>query len=142
MAELPAADIIIMAGAPADFAPAAVSNRKIKKTEEGALAPLNLQLTPDVARAAGEKKGGRFLVIFAAETNDLVANARTKLERKRADLAVANDLTEEGAGFQHTTNKVTLVTREKVKALPLMSKEEVAVEIITTILRQQEGKDL
>jgi phosphopantothenoylcysteine decarboxylase/phosphopantothenate--cysteine ligase len=142
MAELPAADIIIMAGAPADFAPAAVSNRKIKKTEEGALAPLNLQLTPDVARAAGEKKGGRFLVIFAAETNDLVANARTKLERKRADRAVANDLTEEGAGFQHTTNKVTLVTREKVKALPLMSKEEVAVEIITTILRQQEGKDL
>ncbi|NLZ45011.1 MAG: bifunctional phosphopantothenoylcysteine decarboxylase/phosphopantothenate--cysteine ligase CoaBC [Clostridia bacterium] len=142
MAELPAADIIIMAGAPADFAPATVSSRKIKKTEESALIPLSLELTPDVARAAGEKKDGRFLVIFAAETNDLVTNARAKLERKQADLAVANDLTEEGAGFQHPTNKVTLVTKEKVKALPLMSKEEVAKEIITTILRLQEGNDL
>jgi len=142
MAEFPAAEIIIMAGAPTDFAPATASSRKIKKTEEEALAPLGLRLTPDVARAVGEKKGGRFLVIFAAETNDLVPNAREKLARKHADLAVANDLTEEGAGFQHPTNKVTLVTREEMKELPLMSKEEVAKEIIATILRLQEGKGL
>jgi phosphopantothenoylcysteine decarboxylase/phosphopantothenate--cysteine ligase len=142
MAELPAADIIIMAGAPVDFSPVTVSSKKIKKTEEGALAPVNLRLTPDVARAVGEKKDGRFLAIFAAETNDLVANAREKIGRKQADLAVANDLTEEGAGFQHPTNKVTLVTREEVKELPLMSKEEVAKEIISTILRLQEGKNL
>ncbi|NLY89572.1 MAG: bifunctional phosphopantothenoylcysteine decarboxylase/phosphopantothenate--cysteine ligase CoaBC [Firmicutes bacterium] len=141
MAEFPAADIIIMAGAPVDFSPATVSNQKIKKTA-GSLPPLDLRLTPDVARAVGEKKDQRFLVIFAAETNDLVANAREKIRRKQADLAVANDLTEEGAGFQHPTNKVTLVTRGKVKDLPLMSKEEVAKEIISTILRLQEGKDL
>lgn len=141
MEEFPAADIIVMAGAPVDFSPATAGSQKIKKTE-GSLPPLSLRLTPDVARAVGKEKGRRFLVIFAAETNDLVANAKNKIRRKQADLAVANDLTEEGAGFQCPTNKVTLVTKEEVKSLPLMSKEEVAKRIITTVLRLQEGKNL
>lgn len=133
IAEFPAADIIIMAGAPVDFRPEKTAAQKIKKNAVSR-PELRLQLNPDVAQAVGEQKGDRLLVIFAAETENLIANAREKLVRKHADLVVANDITEEGAGFQTSTNKATLISHEGIRELPLLSKEALAEEILTTVL--------
>lgn len=141
-AEFPPADIIIMAGAPVDFRPEVTAGQKIKKTADSQ-PELRLQLNPDVAQAVGEQKGRRILVIFAAETENLTVNAREKLVRKHADLVVANDITEEGAGFQTSTNKAILVTHGGMRELPLLSKEELAGEILSTVLclqkQQQES---
>lgn len=128
-----AADLVIQAAAPADFRPLEAAQHKIKKTGEG----MALQLTPnpDVAAQLGrDKHDGQVLVAFAAETDDLIANARKKLDRKNADMVVANDVTQPGAGFAGDTNRVTLVTRSDARALPLMSKRDVAEAILDRAL--------
>lgn len=135
------AEILIMSAAPADFRPETTYEHKVKKTTE-AFGEIRLLPNPDIAKDVGEKKGGRFLAIFAAETENLIVNAREKLIRKNADLVIANCLTEPGAGFAHPTNKVTILTPEEALELPLMSKEEAATEIITAILRLQRGDRL
>lgn len=127
------ADAVIQAAAPADFRPLRVADQKIKKgAEDMALA---LTRNPDIAEALGKvKRPGQALVIFAAETNDMRENARGKLIRKNADLVVANDVTQEGAGFSVDTNRVTLIDREREEALPLMSKREVADKILDRVV--------
>ena len=123
------ADVVIQAAAPADFRPARTAEQKIKKTDGGMT--LALESTPDIARQLGrDKREGQILVAFAAETERLVENARGKLERKNADLVVANDVTEPGAGFAVSTNRVTIVSREGEKSYPQMSKLEVADVIL------------
>ena len=123
-------DIIIQAAAPADYRPAAPSVQKIKKREGQGLT-LELVENPDIAKAVGlRKRPGQVLVGFAAETQQVLENARHKLESKRLDMIVANDVTAEGAGFGTDTNIVTLVTRENTQALPLMSKREAADRIL------------
>ncbi len=127
------ADLVIQAAAPADFRPLETAQHKIKKTGEG----MTLQLTPnpDIAAQLGrDKHDGQVLVAFAAETDDLIANARKKLDKKNADMVVANDVTQPGAGFAGDTNRVTLVTRSDARELPLMSKRDVADAILDRAL--------
>ena len=132
-------DAVIQAAAPADFTPAAFSETKIKKTGEGMA--LELRPTTDIAAALGARtRPGQVLVAFAAETNDLIDNARGKLARKNADLVVANDVTRPGAGFGADTNIVSLVTRDSARELPVMPKSEVADAILDAVAALLEGK--
>lgn len=133
-AEVAAADVLIMAAAPADFRPASPSPSKQPRSE-GALA-LPLEPTDDVLGGTrGRRKPGSVTVGFALETGgDAVARARVKLVRKDLDLIVVNDATEPGAGFEHDTNRVALVDREGgVRILPLQSKREVAEAILDAV---------
>lgn len=122
-------DIIVQAAAPADYRVERPAAQKLKK-RAGEPLVLTLVENPDIAKAVGKRKRpGQVLVGFAAETQDLLANAKRKLAGKNLDLIVANDVTAEGAGFGTDTNLVTLITREGETALPLMSKREVAGRI-------------
>lgn len=123
-------DVIIKAAAPADYTPSQPFTDKFKGDE----LCLRLVKTPDIAKAVGQCKGKCKLVVFAAETRDLIANAQAKLRDKNADLMVANDVTQAGAGFGVDTNIVTLLTATEVEPLPLMSKEEVAMRILDKVL--------
>ncbi|MBR2798789.1 MAG: bifunctional phosphopantothenoylcysteine decarboxylase/phosphopantothenate--cysteine ligase CoaBC [Clostridia bacterium] len=126
------ADVVIQAAAPADFTPVSVADSKIKKTGQGMV--LELKNTTDIARTLGERKHpGQVLVAFAAETDRVLENARGKLEKKNADLIVANDVTRADAGFGVDTNAVTLITRVDQQALPVMAKRAVADAILDRV---------
>ena len=132
------ADVVIQAAAPADFRPVSVADHKIKKDSAGMT--LALENTTDIAAELGRRKrDGQLLVAFAAETDDVLENARGKLVRKNADLIVANDVTRTDAGFGANTNAVTLITREDMRALPLMSKRDVADGILDRIAELRGG---
>lgn len=125
-------DIVIKAAAVADFTPKSVAEDKIKKT--GAEdASIELTSTKDILKTLGEKKSHQFLCGFSMETKDLEANSRKKLTKKNLDMIVANNVKEEGAGFQTDTNVVTIITKDKEEHLPLLSKEDVAFEILKRI---------
>ncbi len=129
------ADVVIAAGAPADFAPAHNSDSKLKKAGVDTL-NLELKPTPDILAELGRRKGARILVGFAAETEDLIENARSKLAAKNLDLVVANDVTQNGAGFESETNVVTLIPRDgEAIALPRMHKRLVADYILDHVGR-------
>jgi len=115
-----------MAAAVADFRPKAVSASKLKK--EGGPPEVVLEPTPDILAELGRRKRqGQVLVGFAAETDELVANATAKLQRKRLDVVVANDVGAAGAGFDHDTNAVTLLRSDGTsRQLALTSKRLVA----------------
>jgi phosphopantothenoylcysteine decarboxylase/phosphopantothenate--cysteine ligase len=133
MARAPEATILIMAAAVADYRPAAVHANKIKRSE-GRIT-LDLEPTADILAEVGRAKGKSLLIGFAAETDRLVENARDKLQRKGADMIVANDVTQEGAGFDTDTNIVTLVLRGgRDIPLPKMTKREVADKILDQAL--------
>ena len=128
-----AATIVIKAAAVADYRPSAPSPRKIKKGKAGGI-PLNLEKNPDILAELGKVKGERFLVGFAAETEDLLENARRKLVEKNLDMMVANDVSQPGAGFDVDTNIVRLLLRDgTVEELPQMSKEEVAHRLLDRV---------
>ncbi len=135
MAELaPKADIVIQSAAAADYRMAEIVAEKIKKSA-GEPMTLTLVENPDVARMVGQgKRADQTFVGFAAETNNVVENARGKIERKNCDLLVANDVTKPGAGFDVDTNIASLITRESVEDLPLMSKDELADRILDRVL--------
>ncbi len=123
---------VIKAAAVADYRPAALADQKIKK-KEGPLT-LALERNPDIIREIGRKKGKRVLVGFAMESENLLANARSKLIDKNMDLIVANDLREEGAGFQCDTNIIKILDRKgNVESLPLMDKTEAAGWILDRV---------
>jgi phosphopantothenoylcysteine decarboxylase/phosphopantothenate--cysteine ligase len=129
------ADIVIMAAAVADYRPAASHTQKLKRGE-GSIT-LQLEPTPDILAELGREKGSRsrILVGFAAETTQLAENARAKLARKGADMIVANDVTQEGAGFDGDTNIVTLFLRDgREIPLPKLAKFEVANRILDAVL--------
>src|SRR4029077_14975277 len=126
--------IAIFAAAVADYRPAVSNDHKIKRKKE----PMTLALepTPDILATAARDKGDRLIVGFAAETEHVAENARKKLAAKNADLIVANDVTAEGAGFDHDTNIVTLFSRDgRDLALPKLSKSAVAQRILDEVLR-------
>ena len=126
------ADVVVQAAAPADFRPKEVSDRKIKKTGEDM--SLELEATTDIAAELGRRKQlGQILVAFAAETNDVMDNARGKLAKKNADLIVANDVSRSDAGFGVDTNVITLITAEDVRALEKMSKRAAADAILSRV---------
>ncbi|MDD3412288.1 MAG: bifunctional phosphopantothenoylcysteine decarboxylase/phosphopantothenate--cysteine ligase CoaBC [Eubacteriales bacterium] len=127
-------DVIVQAAAPADYRVAHPSAVKLKK-QNGDSLTLELVENPDIAKAVGERKlPGQTLVGFAAETNDGLAHAREKRQSKRLDLIVLNDVTQPGAGFSVDTNIVTLLSDAGEKALPLMSKRDVADRILDEVL--------
>jgi phosphopantothenoylcysteine decarboxylase / phosphopantothenate---cysteine ligase len=126
--------IAIFAAAVADYRPAVTNGQKIKRNSE----PLTLSLepTPDILASVARNKGERFIVGFAAETDHVAENARKKLAAKNADLIVANDVSAEGAGFDHDTNVVTLFSRDgRDLALRRMTKTEVAQRILDEVIR-------
>ncbi|MBE6014053.1 MAG: bifunctional phosphopantothenoylcysteine decarboxylase/phosphopantothenate--cysteine ligase CoaBC [Lachnospiraceae bacterium] len=127
------ADIVIMAAAVADYTPETVADNKIKK-KEGDLS-LSFKRTKDILSFVGENKSpGQFVCGFAMETEDLVDNAKGKLTRKNADMIVANSLRDKGAGFATDTNIVTIITKDDVKKLEIMSKDDISVRIIDEII--------
>lgn len=129
------ADLIIQAAAPADYTPEEAADHKIKKQGDGPLV-LSLRQTPDVAAEVGKRKtAGQTLVGFAAETDDVLKNAKGKLKKKNLDMIVANDVTAPGAGFDVDTNIVTFVTHAGTETLPCLPKTQVADELLTRALR-------
>jgi len=132
-ANLKGSSVVIMAAAVSDYRPKAISERKIKKGDSDT--SLALERTDDILRKLGKRKGNRILVGFAAETEDLIANAQKKLKGKNLDLIVANDVTKPGAGFASDTNQVKILYPSgKVKDHPLMSKAEVSRFILDDVL--------
>ncbi|MBS6822153.1 MAG: bifunctional phosphopantothenoylcysteine decarboxylase/phosphopantothenate--cysteine ligase CoaBC [Roseburia sp.] len=128
----PQMDIIIKAAAVADYTPVSVSDEKIKK-KDGDLS-LPMRRTTDILAYLGEhRRPGQFICGFSMETENLVENSKKKLQKKNADLIVANNLRDEGAGFGTDTNVVTLVMEEGIVELPCMSKEEVAEAVLDAI---------
>jgi phosphopantothenoylcysteine decarboxylase / phosphopantothenate---cysteine ligase len=127
------ANVVIMAAAVADYRPAAAHEQKLKRGE-GSLT-LQLEPTPDILAEVGREKGNRILVGFAAETERVAENAKNKLARKGADIIVANDVTQEGAGFDIDTNIVTMYLRDgREIPLPKMSKFDVANRILDQVV--------
>lgn len=134
LARAPQQDIIIQAAAPADFRMEHPSEQKIKK-QAGEALELRLVENPDIARLVGEqKKDGQILVGFAAETEHVNEYAREKLKKKNLDMIVANNVTQEGAGFHVDTNIATLITDTSFTELPLMTKKELAHVILDQIV--------
>ena len=132
------ADLIIMTAAVADYRPAVIQSEKIKKQD--ASGAITLERTQDILKSLGaDKPDGQFLVGFSMETTDLIANSKKKLREKNADLIVANNLRTEGAGFGTDTNRVTFLTPDGERVLPLLSKAEVAAEILNYYLHAQAG---
>lgn len=128
-------DILIQAAAPADYRAKEIAPQKIKK-QSGEPMTFTLVENPDVAATLGrEKREGQVFVGFAAETNDVIAHAQDKLVRKNLDMIVANDVTRPGAGFDVDTNIVTLITGEGQEALPMMTKAEVADQILDHVMK-------
>lgn len=130
----PQADILVMAAAVADFRPATMAEQKIKKKSDTTGLTLEMVRNPDILAGVAEQKlggsGPTVTIGFAAETEDLVANAQSKLERKKLDLIAANDVSASDAGFAVDTNRVTLLGADgSIEALPLMSKVDVAEAI-------------
>jgi phosphopantothenoylcysteine decarboxylase/phosphopantothenate--cysteine ligase len=140
IANYPMADIVVMAAAVADYRPRTIVDKKIKKGDEGMT--LELEKTHDILRTLGNNKGqDQLLVGFSLETNNEKEYALKKLHEKNLDMIVLNSLKDEGAGFDHDTNKVTLFDRHgRETALPLKSKQEVAKDIVSAIIELQNGK--
>lgn len=129
MAVMKDQDVIIKTAAVADYRPLVVADQKIKKAE----GDLELKFTrnPDILKSIGEAKTHQVLIGFAAETNNVLEYAKKKIESKHLDFIVANDVSANGAGFGTDTNIVTLIDQfGEVKALPQMSKKDVAAEIL------------
>ena len=132
--KFPDSSVAIFAAAVADYRPAEMLDQKIKRNKESFT--LALEPNPDILATVAQNKGERLIVGFAAETEHVAENARKKLAAKNADLIVANDVTAEGAGFDHDTNIVTLFARDG-RDLPLsrMTKSEVAQRILDEVVR-------
>ena len=134
MSRFPNSDIAIMAAAVADYMPATMAGQKIKKNSD--TLKLELVKTPDILKSMGEaKKNGQVLVGFALETVNETESAKEKLKKKNADMIVLNSLNDEGSGFGHDTNKITIFIRDgESVGFELKSKAEVAKDIADTII--------
>ncbi len=127
-----ACDVIIKAAAVADYTSETVASQEIGNS--GERMQLELKRTRDILAEAGQRKEGRFLVGFAAETEQVAQHAMDKLHRKNLDLVVANDVSLPGAGFDGDTNRVTVFDADgEVVSLPQMSKREVADRLVALI---------
>ena len=130
----PSCDIAILSAAVADFTPAKVAVKKIKKDDSDMV--LQLTATTDIAHELGKiKKKSQLLAGFALETDNELENAKSKLKRKNLDLIVLNSLQEEGAGFDHDTNRITIIDRDNnINKFELKSKAEAAKDILDKIV--------
>ena len=133
-AEFPETDVLIMAAAVADYRPKTVADQKIKKSGGGMT--IELERTTDILGTLADKKTHQFVCGFSMETENLIENSRKKLVKKKLDMIAANSIRDEGAGFAHDTNKVTVITQEDLCDLPLTSKAETAHLILDEIVRR------
>lgn len=138
--EFRSADVLVMAAAVADFRPVASVAAKIKK--DAGIPDVRLEPTPDILAEAGASKSGhQILVGFAAETTDLVENARTKLHKKNLDLVVANDVSQPGAGFDHDTNAVTFLRSDHdLESMSLSDKRDVARRLLDIVVEMRNAR--
>jgi phosphopantothenoylcysteine decarboxylase/phosphopantothenate--cysteine ligase len=136
------ADAIVMTAAVADYRPAREAKEKLKRGELGAKTSVDLVANPDLLAELGkQRKGGTPLLVgFAAETEDVIENARKKLVQKKCDLIVANDVSEPNAGFAVDTNHVQLVDADDVVDVPAAPKSEVAHRILDKIVELLAGE--
>jgi phosphopantothenoylcysteine decarboxylase / phosphopantothenate---cysteine ligase len=128
-------DVIIKAAAVADYRPAVNADQKIKKAEKDI--SINLVKNPDILSELGKakSKSSQILVGFAAETEDILANAKTKLDKKNLDMIVVNDVTAKDAGFDVDTNRVFFIFKDgSTEELPLLTKDEVAEKLLDRIM--------
>ncbi len=127
-------DIIIKAAAVADYRPRAASDEKLKKKDDEM--SVELERTEDILAYLGaHRREGQFLCGFSMETEHMIDNSRTKLEKKNIDMIVANNLKQKGAGFGTDTNVVTFLTKEAAEELPMLSKDEVADKLLDRIMQ-------
>src|SRR2546423_5438804 len=136
LANLDAATVVVMAAAVADYRPVQAAGQKIKKAD--CALTLELEPTADILATVGKIKGSRVLIGFAAETENVVANALKKLQSKDADLMIANDVSASDAGFDVDTNRVTLVSALETIELPLLTKRQAADRIFAAALNLKE----
>lgn len=140
---LPKVDVVIKAAAVADFRPSAPEARKIRKEDlpDGAGIALELVRNPDILAEVCRQKGDRLVVGFAAESHDVIASARRKLARKGCDLMVANDISQEGSGFDADRNAVSFVwPGGEVESLPPLAKSEVASRLLDRVRALREAR--
>ena len=132
-------DIIIKAAAVADYRPTVVAEDKMKKSDDALSIPL--ERTQDILGWLGQhRQPGQFLCGFSMETQNMVENSRKKLEKKRVDMIAANNLKVEGAGFGVDTNLLTLITKDELDKLPMVTKEAAADLLLDSILKRMEEK--
>ena len=135
-AALPQTDILIKAAAVADYRPATVADEKLKK-KDGELS-IPLERTADILAWVSENRHeGLFVCGFSMETENMLENSRAKLQKKNVDMICANNLKTQGAGFGVETNVVTLITKDEIKELPLMGKDEVAGKLLDEIQKMR-----
>jgi phosphopantothenoylcysteine decarboxylase/phosphopantothenate--cysteine ligase len=138
--ELAAADVLVMAAAPADFRPRSAAGEKIHREGQDGL-ELDLEPTEDILAAlAGDRREGQTVVGFAAETSGGAERAREKLERKRADAIVLNDVARAEIGFESEQNEVVVVERGGDHHVPLASKDEIAEAILDRVDSLRSGR--
>jgi phosphopantothenoylcysteine decarboxylase/phosphopantothenate--cysteine ligase len=125
--------VAVFAAAVADYTPSTAAKEKIKKSADALT--LELVRTPDILGSCRSKHGfAGTLIGFAAETENLIANAREKLTRKQCDLIIANDVSKPGIGFESDQNEVTLVYPDRIEQLPLASKHDLAHQIVRAVM--------
>lgn len=125
-------DIVVMSAAVADYRPTHVAEQKVKKSDDAM--SIELERTKDILGSMAARKKNQFVCGFSMETEHMLENSKAKLEKKKLDMIVANNLKVEGAGFGTDTNVVTLITPEQIEELEIMSKDEVADTIFHHIL--------
>lgn len=140
--EFASADVVIKAAAVADFRPKVQAPAKIKKDERETLV-LELERTPDILSELGRQKDRQILVGFAAESDNLIDHARSKIRSKNLDLVVANQIGKEGVGFDSDTNEVSIISSEGlVKTIPLAPKTQIAHQILDEVMQLPQFKKL
>lgn len=132
-------DIVIKCAAVADYTPVNVSDHKIKKNKEDM--QIDLEKTTDILKYLGENRiKNQYICGFSMETENMLENSKEKRKKKNIDMIVANNLKDDGAGFDINTNKVTIITEKDCVSLPIMSKDEVAEKIVNEILKNNNLK--
>jgi phosphopantothenoylcysteine decarboxylase / phosphopantothenate---cysteine ligase len=135
-------DAVIKTAAVADFRPKYISKQKVKKDKMAGDWAIELVANPDILKSLGERKTHQILVGFAAETENIEAHALAKLEKKQADMIVANDVSKEGTGFASDSNEVTLYYKTgEVQKVSMRSKDDVAIEICQALARLFQARE-
>ena len=135
---LPQASVVIKTAAVSDYRPKAAAGQKIKR--EGPMT-LELEATPDILKEIGQKKAGQIVVGFAAETENVLENARQKLVSKNLDAIVVNDVSREGVGFDSERDAVTIISRDEVVEVPETTKCEVAQRLLDQVVRLRQARN-
>jgi phosphopantothenoylcysteine decarboxylase/phosphopantothenate--cysteine ligase len=133
------ATLLIMSAAVSDYRPARMSGQKIKKSNGDGLV-LELEQTEDILAAVARTKTSQIVVGFAAETENVIANARKKLSEKGADLIIANDVSASDSGFDVDTNRITLVSASDIIEMPLLTKREAAGRILEAAMEVRRAR--